>query len=337
MAADDTVAVVVPSYQRREYVLQAVRSVLRQTYANLQCIVVDNGPDDGTAQALASLGDPRVKTVRHEGALGAAGARNVGIEAASGTRWVAFLDSDDIWAPTKLERQIGAISANPPALLSATSSVVVDADLMPTRALRSPVGSNAGEQFLLTRRDLLHQLGQEQRLSLNFSTFMAPRDALLAAGGCDVNLRHGDDWDLVIRMAEHSPIAYVDLPLAVYRIWGAGQLSSDWRGQMKDNATVRSRYLPQAPPPTREERRSSALRSAWRNASQRRRLAAGQDFMTAAWLGRAPGQLAYAFGAVVFPDVTQRRLKRMRDSYQPTGLPEGWEAAVLTWLPVPKP
>jgi len=336
MADDDTVAVVVPSYQRREYVLQAVRSALQQTYANLQCIVVDNGPDDGTVQALASLGDPRVKAVRHPKALGAAAARNVGIDAASGSRWVAFLDSDDIWAPTKLEHQMGALAENPRAFLSATSSVVVDADLTPTRALRSPAGSKGCQQFLLTRQDLLRQLGQEHRLSLNFSTFMAARSALLAAGGCDVSLRHGDDWDLVIRMAEHSPIAYVDLPLAVYRIWGAAQLSSDRRGQMKDNATIRARYLPQAPPPSREQRRTWALYSAWRNASERRRLAAGQDFMKAAWLGRAPGQIAYAFGAVAFPGPTQRRLKRMADSHQSRVLPEGWDAAVHPWLRVPQ-
>ena len=114
-----TVAVVIPTYNRRDLVVQSVRSVLDQTYPDVRCLVVDNGSTDGTAEAVTGLGDPRVTLVPLEAPCGAAAARNAGLAAAGAARWVAFLDNDDLWAPTKVELQLGALAANPLARWSA--------------------------------------------------------------------------------------------------------------------------------------------------------------------------------------------------------------------------
>ncbi len=94
-----TVAVVIPTYNRRDLVVQAVQSVLGQSHRDLSCLVIDNGSTDGTAEALAAIKDPRLKVLSEGSPLGGPAARNVGIAAAKGAPWVAFLDSDDVWAP----------------------------------------------------------------------------------------------------------------------------------------------------------------------------------------------------------------------------------------------
>ena len=122
------VTAIIPTYNRRELVAQAARSVLAQTFAEVQCLVVDNGSSDGTAEALRAMGDERFRVVVCEVPLGAAKARNVGIDAAH-TPWVAFLDNDDLWAPTKLELQLNALAKFPSARWSATGCAYVRGDL----------------------------------------------------------------------------------------------------------------------------------------------------------------------------------------------------------------
>ncbi len=109
------VTAIIPTYNRRELVVQSARSVLAQSCTAVECLVIDNGSSDGTAEALRALGDERLVVLGRDQPLGAANARNVGIAAAR-TPWVAFLDNDDLWAPTKLEHQLVALTRYPSAL-----------------------------------------------------------------------------------------------------------------------------------------------------------------------------------------------------------------------------
>lgn len=101
------VSVVIPTYDRPEQLLAAVRSVLAQTRSDLEVIVVHDGPDVRSVRPVEDLDDPRVRVVRTPSPSGDAGAtaRNLGIREATG-RWVALLDDDDEWAPTKLQDQL---------------------------------------------------------------------------------------------------------------------------------------------------------------------------------------------------------------------------------------
>ena len=105
------VSVILPTFDREALVLEAIESALSQTYGRLEVIVSDDGSSDGTVDAVRGLTDRRVQLLQHEhGGVGAA--RNLAIERAGG-QILAFLDSDDRWAPEALERMVGAIEHEP--------------------------------------------------------------------------------------------------------------------------------------------------------------------------------------------------------------------------------
>jgi glycosyltransferase involved in cell wall biosynthesis len=103
-----TVSVVIPTYNRRTHVLRAIDSVVAQTVAVDEIIVVDDGSTDGTAEGIRSRYGSRVTLLRQENS-GVSIARNRGIHEARGD-WIGLLDSDDVWLPTKIERQLEALS-----------------------------------------------------------------------------------------------------------------------------------------------------------------------------------------------------------------------------------
>lgn len=113
-AASPQVSTVIPTRGRPGLVVRAVRSALAQTVAPYEVIVVVDGPDPATYQALLSLHDQRVRVIALETPVGGAEARNVGARAASGD-WIALLDDDDEWLPAKLERQLEAAAQQPGA------------------------------------------------------------------------------------------------------------------------------------------------------------------------------------------------------------------------------
>src|SRR5690348_15078750 len=109
------VSVIVPVFNRAATIGRAVASVVVQTMADWELIVVDDGSADDPAGALAALSDARLRLLRHERNRGAAAARNTGIAAARAPL-IAFLDSDDEWLPEKLARQVAAVERAGPAL-----------------------------------------------------------------------------------------------------------------------------------------------------------------------------------------------------------------------------
>lgn len=99
-------SIITPTYNCERFIVDAVKSVLSQTYSNWEMIIVDDKSDDNTLSVLsANFSDERIKVLRHSEHKGAGDARNTALRAAKG-KWVAFLDSDDVWESTKLERQI---------------------------------------------------------------------------------------------------------------------------------------------------------------------------------------------------------------------------------------
>src|SRR5580765_5393661 len=102
MWSNPLVTVVIPTYNRLALVQQAIASVIAQTYRNWELIIVDDGSDDGTPEAIISINNPRIKLVTKSHVGNIALMRNAGVDEGSG-EWLAFLDSDDIWLPQKLE------------------------------------------------------------------------------------------------------------------------------------------------------------------------------------------------------------------------------------------
>lgn len=102
------VSVVIPTRNRPELVCRAIASARKQTYREIEIVVVVDGPDPATLSAIRNLQEPKIKVVSLSESVGGSEARNIGVREARG-EWIAFLDDDDEWLPQKLEKQINAI------------------------------------------------------------------------------------------------------------------------------------------------------------------------------------------------------------------------------------
>jgi glycosyltransferase involved in cell wall biosynthesis len=304
---------------------------LGQTYEQIRCLVVDNGSSDGTAEALGTIGDKRLRVLIEDQPLGAAGARNVGI-AATETPWIAFLDNDDLWAPTKVQAQMDALAAHPGAAWSTTGSAHVGETLevLPGGRLfpEHPRGGNGSADLLVPSDELLDLLKRDNALPGGGSSVLVSRELLNAAGGFHTDVPGCEDWDLWVRLAKLSPLVYLDRPLAAWRMWG-GQGSTDVGMMLSSASQVRSSYFPELGGLDREY-----VARWWQRAARRLVLAGDRSgssrcFVNAARAGRAPGQLFYAVGALLTPYLVKRRLDALESSARPG---PDWRLFADRWL-----
>ena len=192
MAAAPAVSVLLPTHQRRERVLRAVASALSQTMADLEVIVVDDGSDDGTGEALGTVGDPRLRYVWQEHA-GVSAARNAGA-ALSRAPLLAFLDSDNLWLPEHLAVLTSVLDRNPRAVLASTCPGFL------TVGRQSPGRARSG--------DLLPKLLMGPSVGYT-SCCAVRRDAFESVGGFDEGLAVLEDSDLFLRLAMVGEVARV--------------------------------------------------------------------------------------------------------------------------------
>lgn len=109
---DDLVSIIMPSFNTGKYITETIESVLAQSYKNWELIIVDDCSSDNTDEILSTyLSDDRIHYLKNEKNSGAAFSRNAALREAKG-RWIAFLDSDDLWMPEKLEKQIDFMDRN---------------------------------------------------------------------------------------------------------------------------------------------------------------------------------------------------------------------------------
>ncbi len=108
---NDLISVIMPSYNTGKYIGKSIESVINQTYSNWELIIVDDCSDDDTEEVVSVFKDERIKYFKNAFNSGAAISRNRALREAKG-RWIAFLDSDDIWKPTKLEKQLEFMQCN---------------------------------------------------------------------------------------------------------------------------------------------------------------------------------------------------------------------------------
>jgi glycosyltransferase involved in cell wall biosynthesis len=216
------VSVVIPAWNCEAFVGDAVESVLEQTYSPLECVVVDDGSIDGTSTIVRGFGS-RIKYVGQARRCSGA-ARNAGAQIAGG-EFLAFLDADDMWQPTKLERQMELALARPELGLVYCSKEIVDEHGRHIRFARAP------DPAVVTRHTLLNQ---PPWVGLN-QTGLVPRWAFEAVSGYDERLTTCEDGDLTWRLAARFPIGALPEPLAKYRLHPAQkhrdvpQLKRDWK------------------------------------------------------------------------------------------------------------
>lgn len=245
MNTSPQVSVVIPTRNRPDLLIRAVNSVLAQTADALEVVVVIDGPDEDTVEALAGLGDARVRPVPLPESGGAPNARNTGVKAARAP-WVALLDDDDEWLPTKLAVQLESAASSGfarPIVATRLLNRTPRAEFVMPRRLPAE-GEHLSEYFTV-RKGLFHGEGFIQT-----STIMAPTELLLEVP-FKVGLRRTQelDWTLRAIHAEGTGLVMVDAPLVLFNQDEDREritLSSPWESQLEWLRESRSLFTPRA-------------------------------------------------------------------------------------------
>jgi glycosyltransferase involved in cell wall biosynthesis len=219
MTQTPLVSTIVATYNRAHTLGKAIESILQQTYRNIEIVIVDDGSTDATREKLAEFGD-QVRVISQKNA-GPAAARNRGIKECKG-EIVTFLDSDDLWMPTFVEKQVYVLQGlgdDVPCCLSnsrlefsdGSSSTSFDVALMRFTAEQG-LWLNAGE-VLATRFVMFTQMAAVRRAALERS------------GGFDETLWSLEDYDLALKLSFEGPWGFIREPLVIWHQGSSDSLS----------------------------------------------------------------------------------------------------------------
>lgn len=198
------VTVVIPAYNAMAYLPETLDSVLSQTFRDFEVLIINDGSTDAVADWAAEIQDPRVRLISQDN-KGLSGARNRGITESQG-EYIAFLDADDLWAPTKLEQQVKCLDTRPEVGMVYTWTLHVDQQGNSLgRVTASHVEGKAWEQLLLG-----DSVGSG-------SSTMVRRDCFDKVGLFDTNLTSIEDCDMWVRLAQYYPLAVIKDILVYYR------------------------------------------------------------------------------------------------------------------------
>jgi glycosyltransferase involved in cell wall biosynthesis len=205
-----TISVIIPTYNYGRFIAEAIQSVLDQTYPASEIIVVDDGSTDGTRAIVEALGGS-VKYI-HQPNSGVCAARNRGFRESTG-EVIAFLDADDVWGPTKLEKQVLKLRADPEiGLVHCGIREFEDKTNRTVRLFVKGVEHGAAESLLLFEGPLVNVSG---------SVIITTRKAFETVSGFDTRMKVSEDWDFCYRIARRFKVAFVAEPLVNYRIHSA--------------------------------------------------------------------------------------------------------------------
>ncbi len=199
---DIKISVILPTYNRAELLKSAIKSVLAQTYPYFELIIVDDGSEDHTEEAVRTFKDGRIRYFKLPQNEGQAKARNYGIEMAAGD-YIAFEDSDDIWHPQKLEVQMDYMEKSSPK----TGFVY--------HKIRYDMGNNCfavlpSEEIDRKKKsgDIYAQLLYDNLVPC--PSILAKKECILKAGGFDTGMKALEDYDLALKMAKNFEALFVD-------------------------------------------------------------------------------------------------------------------------------
>jgi glycosyltransferase involved in cell wall biosynthesis len=225
------ISTVIPTRNRPLLVERAVKSVLAQTFKEIEVIVMIDGSDASTRAVLAEIDDPRLKCVELPIPGGAAAARNAGVSEAVG-EWIAFLDDDDEWLPQKLERQIEVANRSQyefPIIASRLTARSPKGDyIRPTRflSLSEPIS-----EYLLARNSLFQGEGLIQ------TSVLLTKKKLLQQVPFRTDLQRHQDWDWLLRVSNLATVGidFVSEPLAIWYVDEKRKTvsgTSNWRNSL---------------------------------------------------------------------------------------------------------
>jgi len=199
------ISVVIPTHNRVELLEKAVKSVLNQTYSDLEIIIVDDASTDDTESRIKRFGSDKITYFRVDESKGGNHARNIGIEKSTG-EYIAFLDDDDEWMPTKLQEQMLIFKRDESIGLVYTGAEVIY------------TANNGKYNIIPTKKGEL----SKDILTYNYigttSSVMVRKDIINLAGRFDLEMPALQDYDLWIRICQITKIGFVKKPLIKYYI-----------------------------------------------------------------------------------------------------------------------
>lgn len=232
-----TISVVITCYNYGKYLEGCIFSVQAQTFTNHEIIVVDDGSTDNTAdlmQLYATL--PNFRYVRQKN-QGQANAKNCGIRHAKGD-FIAFLDADDLWEPTKLARQIDLFRDPKVGVVYSLARYIDEAGgVIETGPAGGYLRPRAGEVSNWLFLDNF----------IPFSSSVVRRECFERFGVFDETIKMGIDWDLWLRFSTGYTFAYVAEPLLAYRVGHPGQMSKNLEERQRCSDRIMTNFLKNHP------------------------------------------------------------------------------------------
>lgn len=209
--ADPLVSVVIPTYNRAQQILRSLHSAFAQSMPDLEVVVVDDGSTDDTTDVLAAVDDERLRVIALDRNGGQCRARNRGIVEARG-RYIAFLDSDDEWEPTKLERQLQAFEDHPRPTLVYTGLYVDDGT--ERVAGSAALNEQSFDEFLAVPGPI------------TTSGMMVDKEVAGKELYFDESLPGMEEADLLIRVSRYRRVACIPEPLYTRYMHGGEKVSN---------------------------------------------------------------------------------------------------------------
>jgi glycosyltransferase involved in cell wall biosynthesis len=198
------VSVLLPVWNAGRYLAGAIDSVLAQTFADFELLIIDDGSTDGSRALIRRCRDPRIRRIENEKNLGVTRSLNLGLERALGC-YVARADADDLCAPERLARQVAFLDAHPGVALLASRARRIDAGGAELGVIDVPVDGEWLRRRLRLANCIVH------------GTVMMRADAVRALGGYDAAMERAEDYDLWLRIAERHEIAALPELLYAWR------------------------------------------------------------------------------------------------------------------------
>jgi glycosyltransferase involved in cell wall biosynthesis len=208
------VTVIVPTYLDASTLSDSIDSVLNQTYSDFELIIVDDCSPDSTPQVVTNYSDPRITYVRHGENRGGSAARNTGIKMANG-KYIAFIDSDDLWKSSKLDKQVSAIEALPDDWIAVYCETEYSGEGLLSRAIelyKDITGTGRGYEG---DEELIEKLLMAEAHVAAGSSLLAKTEHVRRIGGFDEEFVRHQDWEFLIRLLDHGKCAYLDKKLVV--------------------------------------------------------------------------------------------------------------------------
>jgi glycosyltransferase involved in cell wall biosynthesis len=231
------VSVIMPSYNHAQYISEAIESVLEQNIRDIELIIIDDCSRDNSKEIILNYRkkDARIRTIFHEQNLGIAKTYNDGLDAAEG-KYVAILDSDDVWRRNKLERQLSILEANED-LIVWSEGRIIDRD-----------GKSTGQTFTRTHHASRKRKSGDILEILLFENFIFDSSLIMKKSNVDGirfdhNLKYLNDYRFVVDLARNFKYYFIKEQLVDYRVHGKNTITRDVESQLKDEILVRQYFL----------------------------------------------------------------------------------------------